>query len=144
MVKPLKYFRIGIISLLSLAILVAFPFWVNHGMDGHLAIRVITAESANQSLPCMIGVAEVIRNRRGFKGFSVMKLDLNAFYRAQSIRAREQARIAWVFSRITNLTQNSTHFENVHDFGPPPWESEMNKTVHLDDLQFYKKKSKKN
>ncbi len=113
-------------------------------MDGRLAIRVITAESANQSLACMIGVAEVIRNRGGFQGFSVMKKDLHAFYHAQSIRAREQARMAWMLSRITNLTQNSTHFENVKDFGPPPWEAEMDKTVHMDDLQFYKRKPKKN
>ena len=138
-----KRFRGAVTLVLSLAIAIVFPLWVDHDMDGRLAIRVITAESANQSLWCMIGVGEVIRNRGKFQGFSVMKKDLNAFYHSQSIRAREKARMAWVLSRITNLTQHSTHFENVKDFGPPPWEAEMNKTVHLDDLQFYKRKPKK-
>ena len=143
MIRYSKKWRIGVISALSLAIVIAFPVWVDHGMNGHLAVRVITAESANQSFFCMIGVAEVIRNRRSFQGFSVMKKDLNAFFHAQSIRAHEKARMAWILSRMTNLTQNSTHFENVKDFGPPPWENEMNKTVHMDELQFYKKKPKK-
>jgi len=143
MTNSSKKIRVAVIAALTTAIVISFPIWVNHGMDGPLAIRVITAESANQHLWCMIGVAEVIRNRGGFQGFSVMKKDLNAFYHAQSIRAREQARMAWILSRITNLTQNSTHFENVKDFGPPPWEAEMNKTVHMDDLQFYKKKPRK-
>ena len=140
MVDFSKKFRILVIIALCAAIFFVFPRWVNHGMDGRLAIRVITAESANQNLWCMIGVAEVIRNRGKFQGFSGMKKDLNAFYHDQPIHAREKARMAWVLSRITNLTQNSTHFENVKDFGPPPWEAEMTKTVHMDDLQFYKRK----
>jgi len=143
MTRNLKNLKKAFITALCVAIAMAFPRWANHGMDGRLAIRVITAESANQSLPCMIGVGEVIRIRRSFQGFSVMKRDLNAFFYAQPVYIREKARLAWFFSRITNLTQNSTHFENVKDFGPPPWEAEMNKTVHIDDLQFYKKKSKK-
>jgi len=125
---------------LSLAVLWAIPGWVNHGIDGNLAVRVIIAESANQSFECMIGVAEVIRRRGNFKGFSVMKIDLNAFYLKQSLPIREKARFAWLTSRVSNLSQGATHFENVKAFGPPPWESEMIKTVHLDDVQFYKSK----
>lgn len=143
MARTIKILKTTFIAALCLAVLVAFPGWVNHGMDGRLAIRVITAESANQNIFCMIGVGEVIRNRGKFQGFSVMKRDLEAFYHQQPVYIREKARLAWLLSRMTNLTQHSTHFENVKDFGPPPWEAEMNKTVHMDDLQFYKLKAKK-
>ena len=114
--------------------------WVNQGLDGHLAVRVITAEAADQSLWTMIGVGEVIRHRGAIHGFSVLKKDLEGFYHKQKSSVRRKAKLAWFLSRLTNLTQGSTHFENVKQFGKPPWEQEMNQTVKLGDLQFYKKK----
>ena len=116
------------------------PRWLNQGLDGRLAVRVITAEAADQRLWAMIGVGEVIRHRGAIRGFSVLKKDLEAFSRNQRPGVRRKAQAAWILSRLTNLTQGSTHFENVRQFGAPPWEGQMRKTVRLDDLQFYKKK----
>ena len=128
----------GVSAALAAAIL--FPRWINHGLNGRLAVHVITAEAADQNLWSMIGVGEVIRHRGKIKGFSVLKKDLPAFYKAQSASVRSRACTAWILSRFTNLTQSATHFENVTAFGPPPWESSMKKTVKLGDHQFYKRK----
>ena len=121
--------------------LILGPRWVNRGLDGGLAVRVITAEAANQSLWTMTGVAEVIRHRGALSGFSVLKKDLREFSGRQSAGVRRRALTAWLLARLTNLTQGATHFENVTQFGPPPWEYEMRKTVRMGDLQFYKKKA---
>jgi len=132
--------KIIVISAGLLACVILVPRWLNHGLDGRLAVRVITAEAANQNLWSMIGVGEVIRHRGAIQGFSVLKKDVDAFYRKESPQIRRQAQTAWLFSRLTNLTQGATHFENVRQFGPPPWEREMKKTIRLGDLQFYKRK----
>ena len=126
--------------LLAAAVLFLGPWWLNQGLDGRLAVRVITAEAADQRFWAMIGVGEVIRHRGAIRGFSVLKKDLEVFYRKQRSGVRCKAQAAWVLSRLTNLTQGATHFENVRQFGAPPWEAQMRKTVHLDDLQFYKRK----
>lgn len=130
-----------LIFLLSAAVLYfAVPAWINQRLNGKLAIRVITAEAADQTLWCMAGVGEVIRNRGKISGFSVLKKDLEEFYRRQPPGVHRKAHAAWFISRFSNLTQDATHFENVTAFGPPPWEGDMEKTVKLDDHQFYKRK----
>lgn len=135
--------RMIFVLLALLAAAIVGPRWLNHGLNGRLAVRVIVAESADQSFWTMTGVGEVIRHRGAIKGFSVLKKDLELFYRQQPAGTRSKAQTAWLFSRLTNLTQGATHFENVKAFGAPPWEHEMRKTVHMGDLQFYRRKKLK-
>jgi len=132
--RPFQLFKITLAAL--------FLFWVLKpaGPDRQLAVYVITAEAADQSFWGMTAVGEVIRNRGKIEGFSVLKKDLPAFFKQQPASVRRCAAMAWSFSRWTNLSGKATHFENVKQFGPPPWEEEMRKTARIDDLQFYRRK----
>ncbi len=108
-------------------------------MPADRAARVIAAEAADEGFGAMTAVGEVIRARRGFKGFSVMTKDLDAFYLAQPRSIRLQARAAWTLSRLRFFSGGATHFENVVRFGRPSWSVGMTLTARWGGLEFYRK-----
>jgi len=134
--KRLKYSDIFFILFTVL-----FVGWAVHHVtayDNDLAARVVLAESADQGMVGMIAVGEVIRHRGQIKGFSVLKKDLAAFETRQSDTVYLKARLAWFISQFTNFTHDADHFENVKQFGKPPWADTMRKTVRIKDMQYYK------
>ena len=136
MAKPGKHSNIFFILFVIL-----FVWWAVHHVsayDNDLAARVVLAESADQGMVGMIAVGEVIRHRGQIKGFSVLKKDLATFETQQTDAIYLKARLAWFLSQFTNLTRDADHFENVKQFGKPPWADTMRKTVRIKDMQYYK------
>lgn len=105
-----------------------------------LPVQAIIGEASDQGLVAMIGVGEVIRARGDFEAFSALKKDFVNFSKKQPFPTHMKARAAWFLSRFTNFTHGATHFENIRQFGPPPWADEMTETSKLDDLVFFRKK----
>jgi len=108
--------------------------------NDRLAVQVILGEAADQGFKGKVAVGEVIRNRGRIKGFSSMQKDLKQFSDKQPKKIRNEAKVAWIFSRFTNYTRGADHFDNVKAFGEPSWAKEMKKTVKIEDTQFYKAK----
>ena len=104
---------------------------------------ILLTEAAGEPYEGKVGVAEVLRNRgwdpAGFVG--IRRRDLHRFLSNQPGWAHAQARGALRQARAgSNLTRNATHFENVEVFGPPSWAREMEQTVRIGRLTFYKKR----
>lgn len=110
-----------------------------YAATSRLPVRIIAAEAGNQQFRTMVGVGEVIRHRGGFKGFSVLKKDLDSIWKHELPSTRHKARLAWVLSAMTDFSKGATHFENVRAFGRPPWASEMKETAVLDGFVFFKR-----
>lgn len=106
-----------------------------------LPVKIIAAEAGNQGFRTMVGVGEVIRNRGGFDGFSVLQKDIESIWRSELPSVRRKAEFAWALSAVTRFARGATHFENVRAFGPPPWAPEMRETVVMDDFVFFKEKA---
>ncbi len=109
-------------------------------MTSRMPVRIILGEAADQSIWTMIAVGEVIHRREDFEAFSVIEKDLNAFYWKQPWGVRLKAELAWPLSRLTDVSRQATHFENIKKFGEPPWAQKMRPTRKIGDLTFYKEK----
>jgi len=104
---------------------------------------VIITEAGGEPYEGKVGVAEVMRNRGwGLEGFAgIRRSDLHQFLSRQPAWAYDQARQALQEARAgSNLTRRATHFENVQTFGPPAWAREMEVTVKIGQLTFFKKR----
>ena len=99
------------------------------------AVRAIIGEAANQDDRGMLAIACVIRNRRSLQGV----FGANAKHvHNQPAWVWAKATKAWQQSATQDITNGSTHWENVTAFGEPSWAKHMIRTIKIKDHQFFK------
>jgi spore germination cell wall hydrolase CwlJ-like protein len=99
------------------------------------AIRTIVGESSNQGYIGMLGVADVIRNRKSLQGFYGFN---NPVVNKSPKRILEMAKKAWYESKTNDVTGGAIAFENVKAFGMPKWAKKMKVTKVIKDHTFFK------
>lgn len=124
---------------------IIFPNNAHAEIDESAAIRVLIGEASNQGIVGMQAVAEVIRRRGSLKPFSAYhRKDLDSFVLAQGKKIYQNAKVAWLKSRYSNITKGATHYENVEAFGIPSWAKNMQIVVRINDHTFFKPARTKN
>ena len=99
------------------------------------AIQVIVGEASNQGYKGMVFVGEVLRHKGSIRGF----YGLHASHsQKEPAWVWIMAKKAWDRSKLTNFTQNATHFENIHAFGTPYWVKKCKLTFEYKDHKFYR------
>lgn len=123
------------IRILALSILLTGYQLSSAAVSERDAVRAIIGEAANQPYVGQVAVACAIRNRgtlQGVFGLKAKHVD------QQPAWVWERARKAWAESAKRDITNGSSHWENVRAFGRPYWAASMTKTVLVKDHQFYR------
>ena len=104
-------------------------------------VAILVSEAGNQGFGGMLGVAEVLRNRKwklaGFCG--LRRKGLHHFVSRQPRRVLRDARRAIEKARHgSDTVMGARHFENVKAFGKPRWARSMKQVAVVKDHIFFK------